>query len=57
MNRYIETLPPWLWCVVVLAGMVVLGLIVQARYPQSLPRVRAEFSRAPRGEQAPHAAA
>ena len=39
MNRYIETLPPWLWSVVVLAGMVVLGLIVQARYPQSLPRV------------------
>jgi hypothetical protein len=57
MNRYIETLPPWLWSVVVLAGMAVLGLIVQARYPQSLPRVRAEFSRAPRGEQAPHAAA
>jgi small-conductance mechanosensitive channel len=28
MNRYLETLPPWLFSVLVLLGMVVLGLIV-----------------------------
>src|SRR5689334_10363056 len=28
MNRYLETLPPWVFSLTVLLGMVVLGLIV-----------------------------
>jgi len=49
MNRYIETLPPWLWSVVVLAGMAVIGLIVQWLLFALVERVAARTRRLSQG--------